>query len=91
MKKILLLLIIIGFSFCANAQNKPANTYRDGKIQIAVWVDTIQQPDTIIIKKTFKVSKNYKIKEKWINSSYFDADEIIRLKALLDKAIEKEN
>ncbi len=90
MKKIVMILLILGIYTSINAQNRPANTYRDGKIQIAVWVDTLQTYDSLIIKKNFKVSKDYKVNDKWVNSDYFDADEIIRLKALLDEVIKKE-
>ena len=90
MKKIILILLFAGFYFCGNAQNRPANVYRNGKIQIAVWVDSIQKPDTLIITKTFRVSKNYKKNGQWINSSYFKNDELLQLKKLLDEAIEKE-
>ena len=82
--------MLAGFYFCGNAQNRPANVYQRGKVQIAVWTDTLQQGDTLIIKKDFKVNRNYKKNGKWINSSYFNTDELLELRKLLDEAIEKE-
>ncbi|MFT4644228.1 MAG: hypothetical protein ACI8ZX_000629 [Planctomycetota bacterium] len=102
MKKIYLtLIVLILFSISSYAQspklsaykneNKPPNTtYRIGSVSVAVWETEKEGKYGKYIDKSFKVVKSYKKDDKWFESNSYSTAELLKLKAVIDKAINEE-
>lgn len=102
MKKTYLTLItLIAFSISSYAQsgqlsaykneNKPPKTtYRSGTVSVAVWETEKEGKYGKYTEKSFKVTKSYKKDDKWIESNNYTTTELLKLKAIIDKAISEE-
>lgn len=102
MKKIFLTLItLITFTIVSNAQSQklsayknenkpPKTTYRLGTVSVAVWEDEKDGKYGKYTDKSFKVVKSYKKEDKWIESNSYSMTELLKLKAVIDKAIIEE-
>lgn len=92
MKKIITLgLALFAFAISAHAQdNKPKVTYQVGPAKVSVWENVKEGKYGLFTAKNFKVEKVYKKNEEWKSTSYFDLDELLQLRAAIDKAIQEE-
>ena len=99
MKKSTLLILLATFVAAAifaqekaqekKENKKPKATYQVGVARVVVWENKGLDNNTW---KSFKVEKNYKNKKgEWKSTSYFEEDELLQLKAALDKAISEES
>ena len=80
-------LIFMCFSLFSYSQNKPSATYKVGKAKVTVWDNKQDGKDAV---KKFKIEKNYKENGKWISSNIFTLEELLQLRAAIDKAISEE-
>lgn len=80
-------LILTCLSLTAYTQNKPSAEYKIGKTRVTVWDN---KQDGKYAKKKFKVEKNYKENGKWVSTNYFTLEELLQLRAAIDKAISEE-
>ncbi len=94
MKKLITLsLAIAAFTFSATAQETPKApkaTYRSGKAVVKVWENEKKGEHGKYTEKSFKVEKIYKKNDKWESTSYFNLEELMQLRAAIDKAIARE-
>lgn len=74
----------------AYSSKKPVRTYKMGKTSIAVWETEKEGKYGKYTKKNFKVVKRYKKDEEWKESNYYSLDELLQLKAIIEKAILEE-
>lgn len=91
-KKILISFLLSCFVVLAYSQDttktkKPKATYIVGAAKVTVWENTGKNG----MWKNFKVEKIYKKDDKWMASSYFYNNELLELRAAIDKAIAEEN
>ena len=80
-------LILTCLSLTAYTQNKPSATYKVGKAKVTVW-DNKQDGKNAV--KKFKVEKSYKKNGKWVSTNNFTLEELLQLRAAIDKAISEE-
>jgi hypothetical protein len=71
-------------------QNKPKATYQIGSVKVTVWENLRDGKFGEFNAKTFKVEKVYKKGEEWKSTNTFDLNELLQLRAALDKAIMEE-
>lgn len=71
-------------------KNKPVATYKLAGTEITVWQNKYEGKNGPFIKRTYKVVKNYEKNGVWKTSSYFDMEELVALRKLLDEVIEAE-
>ena len=93
MKKILTLcLAFVAISLTAYAQdnNKPKATYQVGSAKVTVWENEREGKYGEFTAKSFKVEKIYKKDGEWKSTDSFDLDELLQLRAAIDKAINEE-
>ena len=94
MKKfITICLAFAAFTFSATAQeasNAPKASYRSGKAVVTVWENEKKGEHGKYTEKNFKVEKIYKKDDKWESTNYFSLEELMQLRAAIDKAISKE-
>ncbi len=97
---ITLSVFIFIFSFYSFAQSpklsaytskkKPVRTYKMGKTSIAVWETEKKGKFGKYTLKNFKVVKSYKKDEEWKETNYYSMEELLQLKAIIEKAILEE-
>ncbi len=100
MKKITLLLILsISITmtvYCQNNQdtlkvkNKSHVTYQVGKAKVTVWIEQRQGKYGEFAAKDFKIEKIYKKGNNWESTNIFNLDELLELRAAIDKAISEQ-
>ena len=90
MKNIILIIALTVFAITANAQNKPKSTYTVGKSKVTVWENKKKGKYGEYTEKNFKIEKVYKKDDKWESTNYFNTEELLQLRAAIDKAINKE-
>jgi hypothetical protein len=96
MKKMTAILFFMTFSvmtcFSQDKQltekQKPKATYQVGTSKVTVWEN--KKPDGSTWKN-FKIEKTYKKGDKWVSTNSFDQNELLELKAAIDKAISEES
>ena len=72
------------------AKNKPKAVYQIGNIRVADWENKKTDSYGEYTEKNYKVEKIYKIGERWEPTNYYDINELLKLRAVLDKAISEE-
>ena len=70
--------------------NKPKATYQMGSVKVTVWENPRNGKYGEYTDKTYKVEKVYKKGEEWKTTNNFDTNELLQLRAVLDKAIGEE-
>ena len=93
MKKALILILAIAFfSIVAYSQEgeKPKATYQVGTAKVTVWENERDGKYGKFIAKSFKIEKVYKKDGQWKSTNNFDLDELLQLRAAIDKAINEE-
>jgi hypothetical protein len=92
MKKIITLSILFTvFTLTAYAQeSKPKVTYQVGTAKVTVWEAEKDGKYGKYIDKDFKVEKIYKKDGEWKSTNSFDLNELLQLRAAIDKAISEE-
>ena len=70
--------------------NKPVQEYRAGALSIAIWESEIERQDKTVIRHSAKIEKRYYDKQsgQWKTSNSYFADDLLRLRLLVDKATE---
>ena len=101
MKKLILSLFLLCFALTINAQEqtkqtennskKPKATYQVGSAKVVVWENKMNGKNGEFTVKNFKVENNYKKDGEWKTTNSFNEDELLQLKAAIDKAILEEN
>lgn len=100
MKPLLSTLLILLFAFTINAQEqkqtennskKPKATYQVGNAKVTVWENTRNGKNGEFTVKNFKVEKTYQKDGEWKTTNSFNEEELLQLKAAIDKAILDEN
>jgi hypothetical protein len=88
MKKVILVgLMFVGFvSF---SQNKPT-TYKLGKSVVTVWENQKTGTYGDYTEKVYEINKIYKKGNAWKETNKFTKDELLQLRAVIDKAILEE-
>ena len=88
-------LLIACFALTSISQNtttekqKPKQTYQVGSAKVIVWENKRKDGSTW---KNYKIEKQYQTKDgEWKTTSSFNANELLDLKKVLDKAITEEN
>jgi hypothetical protein len=84
---IMLWSVLISFS---QSNTKPKIVYKIGSVQVAVWENPKEGKYGSYTEKNFKVERIYKSDDKWESTNYYSADELLQLKAVIDKAIMEE-
>lgn len=69
-------------------QNKPKSSYQVGAAKVTVWENKNKDGKTW---KNFKVEKVYKKGNEWRTTDSFTDNELLELKAVIDKAISEES
>ena len=90
MKSILILASAICFTGTVNAQEKassPKAEYKSGTSKVTVWENEKTGKYGDYSELNFKVEKIYKKDDKWESTNYFNLEELMELKAAIDKAI----
>ncbi len=92
MKKYLTLaLFLVTFTIAGFAQsNKPKATYQVGSAKITVWENERDGKYGKFTAKDFEVEKIYKKDGKWESTNNFTRDELLQLRAAIDKVIDNE-
>lgn len=100
MKKIISLIIVcFYFIITTNSQeiqdtikfhNKPKAEYCVGNAKVTVWENQHVGKYGEFAAKNFKIEKIYKKNDKWESTNYFDLNELLQLRAAIDKAISEE-
>jgi len=70
--------------------NKPKAVYQIGSVKVTVWENPRNGKYGEYTDKTYKVEKVYKKGEEWKTTNNFDTNELLQLRAVLDKAISEE-
>ena len=91
MKTVIITLILIAFTLVLYSQNKPKAEYKVGKIVVKVWHNEKEGKYGSYIEKNFKVEKLYKKDDKWESTNYYSLEELLKLRAAIDKAINEES
>lgn len=90
MRKISLLsLALTAFMLTAHSQNKPKATYQVDAAIVTVWENEKEGKYGPYIELNFKVEKVYKKDDEWNSTNYFNLEELLQLRAALDKAISR--
>jgi len=85
---VLLAITLTSSIFVKNQINeKPKSTYQVGSSKVVVWENKSSDGKTW---KSFKVEKIYKKDEKWESTNNFKEEDLLNLKAALDKTINEE-
>jgi len=74
----------------ALSQNRPSATYLSGAAKVSVWENQKEGRHGSWTEKNFKVEKIYKKDDKWETTSYFDLEDLLHLRAAIDRAIAEE-
>jgi 3-oxoacyl-ACP reductase-like protein len=92
MKKVLaIFLFTLLFQLTSYAQhNKPKATYQVGAAKITVWENEREGPHGKFIATSFKVEKIYKKNDEWKSTDNFNLEELLELRAAIDKAINEQ-
>jgi len=100
MKKILVFMMMVMFFARAaytqekqdslTVQNKPKAIYQIGHIKVTVWENKKTGRYGEYTEKNYKVEKIYKKGDQWETANNFDLNELLQLRAVLDKAISEE-
>jgi hypothetical protein len=99
MKKLIVLILIACFTSTIYSQDKqdtikikdkPKTSYRVGKSIVTVWEKLVDGKHGKFTSKEFKVEKIYKKGDKWETTSSFNLNELLQLRAAIDKAINEE-
>lgn len=93
MKKIITLcLALVALTMTAYAQdgNKPKATYQVGSAKVTVWENEREGKYGEFTAKSFKVENIYKKDGEWKSTDQFNLDELLQLRAAIDKAISEE-
>ena len=100
MKKIAAFMIVLTFSIIAvyaqekqdslTVKNKPKAIYQIGHIKVTVWENKKTGRYGEYTEKNYKVEKIYKKGDQWETANNFDLNELLQLRAVLDKAISEE-
>ena len=93
MKKTLILILAITFSSIAvysQEGKKPKATYQVGSAKVTVWENERNGKYGKFIAKNFEVENVYKKDGQWKSTNNFDLDELLQLRAAIDKAINEE-
>ncbi|MEX2596851.1 MAG: hypothetical protein WEC59_07965 [Salibacteraceae bacterium] len=81
-------LCAITFSVAAQSEgNRPVAEYKSGKTIVTVWENEISGQYGDYIEPNFKVEKIYKKDDKWESTNYFDLEDLLKLRAAIDRAI----
>ncbi|OFX16700.1 MAG: hypothetical protein A2033_12815 [Bacteroidetes bacterium GWA2_31_9] len=100
MKPLLTTLILFLLAFTINAQEqkqtennskKPKATYQVGSAKVVVWENKMTGKNGEFTAKNFKVEKTYQKDGEWKTTNSFNEEELLQLKAAIDKAILEEN
>ena len=84
---IMLWSVLISFS---QSNSKPKIVYKIGSVRVSVWDNPKEGKYGSYTEKNFKVERIYKSDDKWESTNYYNADELLQLKAVIDKAIAEE-
>jgi hypothetical protein len=84
---IMLCSVIISYS---QSNTKPKIVYKIGSVRVSVWEEQKEGKYGTYAEKNFKVERIYKSDDKWESTNYYNADELLQLKAVIDKAIAEE-
>jgi hypothetical protein len=97
MKKLIITtscLLFIGFNAFAQEQKeekqKPKAVYQVGSAKVVVWENKREGKHGEFTTRSYKVEKVYEKDGEWKTTSYFNEDELLELKAAIDKAILEE-
>ena len=93
MKPILLFLCALCLASAISAQEKsniPKAKYKSGYSVVAVWENEVEGKYGTYTKLNFKVKRIYKKDEEWISTNNFTLEQMMELKAAIDKAILEE-
>jgi hypothetical protein len=93
MKTLLVTALAICFAGTINAQektNSPKTEYKSGSSKVTVWENEKTGKHGDYSELSFKVEKVYKKDDKWESTNYFNLEELMELKAAIDKAILEE-
>jgi hypothetical protein len=82
---------IVLFQMTAFAQhNKPKAVYQVGAAKVTVWENERDGQHGKFISTTFKVEKIYKKDNEWKSTDSFNLEELLELRAAIDKAISEQ-
>ena len=84
---IMLWSVLISFS---QSNSKPKIVYKIGSVRVSVWDNPKEGKYGSYTEKNFKVERIYKSDDKWESTNYYNADELLQLKAVIDLAIGEE-
>lgn len=85
--------IILGaFAFLLSTQSysQTKTEYKIGSAAVTVTQKTVKGKYGEFEKKTYQVEKIYKDRDQWKSTDKFDRDELLQLRAAIDKAILEE-
>ncbi len=68
----------------------PIKEFRAGAVKISLWESEFEREDKTVIRYSAKIEKRYYDKDSghWKTSSSYFADDLLRLRLLVDKATE---
>ena len=92
-KSILTLAVVFAFAASINAQeksNSPKTEYKSGSSKVTVWENAKSGKNGDYTVLNFQVEKIYKKDGKWESTNYFNLEELMELKAAIDRAILEE-
>jgi len=96
MKKLIVSALLItclafaGYSQEKKEGEKPKATYLLGAAKISVWENKQQGKQGEFTTTTYKVEKIYKKDDKWNSTDYFDLEDLLKLRAIIDQAVNEE-
>lgn len=91
LKSVFVLPCIMLLSFAVSAQsNGPKATYRVGSVSISVWEKEKTGKYGSYVEKKYEVQNSYKKDGQWENTDQYDLEDLMKLRAIIDKAISEE-
>ena len=96
----LLTLIIICFTITSYSQDslktsqakpKPKAEYKVGPVKVTVWENKIKGKNGDYVVKNFQVEKTYQKDGQWKTTNNYNEQELLQLRAAIDKAISEQN
>jgi hypothetical protein len=93
MKSTLLVTCALCLAGAISAQEKsntPKAKYKSGSALVTVWENEAEGKYGTYTKLNFKVERVYKKDEEWISTNNFTLEQLMELKAAIDKAILEE-
>jgi hypothetical protein len=93
MKSLIITAFALCFALTLSAQeksNSPKAKYKSGSSIVTVWENEVDGKYGPYKTLSFKVERVYKKDEEWVSTNNFNLEQLLELKAAIDKAILEE-